>query len=106
MTGHLCDYSDVDPETALKYAVRHVGWGHAQVIEGVIAQASRGWDHEATVDRIRQQICERVRELGQVMGSGDLDLPGSCNWYVPDIAVVGARSWREVAGPCIPGRRC
>jgi Uma2 family endonuclease len=98
---HSRDYSDVDPETALKYAVRHLSWGHAQVIEGVIEQVSRSWDHEVTIDRIRRQISERAWELGCVIGSGDLDLPGSCNWYVPDIAVADVELTRS-GGALLP----
>ncbi len=37
---------------------------------------------------VRRQIEKRVDELGCVEGSGNLDLPGSSNWYIPDIAVV------------------
>ncbi|MBT2394775.1 Uma2 family endonuclease [Streptomyces sp. ISL-100] len=37
------------------------------------------------VQRIRGN---RADELGCIEGSGDLDLPRSPNWYVPDIAVV------------------
>ncbi|MGW7245261.1 hypothetical protein [Streptomyces decoyicus] len=39
-------------------------------------------------ETIRDQIRERARELDCVTGSGNLDLPGSSNWCVPDIALV------------------
>ncbi|MFF4601694.1 Uma2 family endonuclease [Streptomyces sp. NPDC001339] len=83
--GH---YSDVDPEKALKYAVQHIKGDRAQIIEGVIEPVSPSWDHENVGDSIRAQIAPRVRDLGCISGSGNLDLPGSANWYVPDLAVV------------------
>lgn len=43
----------------------------------------------------------RARELGCVTGSGNLDLPGSSNWYVPDIAVVPAADAKG-AGALLP----
>ncbi|MEV6353054.1 Uma2 family endonuclease [Streptomyces hydrogenans] len=84
------DYDNVDPERSLKYAVRHIKGDRAQIIEGIIELASSTWDHEAAAESIRDQIRPRARELGCVTGSGNLDLPGSSNWYVPDIAVVPA----------------
>ncbi|GAA1890031.1 Uma2 family endonuclease [Streptantibioticus ferralitis] len=88
MTAPSHDYADVDPEAALKYAVQRIEGGRAEVIEGVIEQAASHWDHEAATDAIRRQIAPRIWELGCVAGSGDIDLPGSSNWYTPDIAVV------------------
>ncbi|MFE5898216.1 hypothetical protein ACFQ67_12485 [Streptomyces sp. NPDC056488] len=41
------DYSNVDPERALKYAVQHIRGDRAQIIEGIIEPASPTWDHEA-----------------------------------------------------------
>ncbi|MGI5144536.1 MULTISPECIES: Uma2 family endonuclease [unclassified Streptomyces] len=79
----------VDPERALKYAVQHMrGGDRVEIIEGAIEPVSPTWDHEAAAEAIRDQIKPRVRELDCVTGSGNLDLPGSANWYVPDIAVV------------------
>lgn len=84
------DYGNVDPERALKYAVQHIKGDRAQIIEGIIEPVTPTWDHEAAAESIRDQIRPRARELGCVTGSGNLDLPGSSNWYVPDIAVVPA----------------
>ncbi|MBW8707558.1 hypothetical protein MBT84_48775 [Streptomyces sp. MBT84] len=78
----------IDPERALKYAVQHMRGGRVEIIEGAIEPVSPTWDHEAAAEAIRDQIKPRVRELDCVTGSGNLDLPGSANWYVPDIAVV------------------
>ncbi|MEU5382797.1 Uma2 family endonuclease [Kitasatospora cineracea] len=83
-------YDVVDPERALKYAIRHHAGDRVQIVEGVIEPMPAGWDHELAADGIRRQLSDRVRELDCVMGSGDLDLPGSSNWYVPDVAVVPA----------------
>ncbi|GAA3942353.1 hypothetical protein GCM10022244_57770 [Streptomyces gulbargensis] len=84
------DYEDVDPERALKYAVQHIRGDRVQIIEGIIEPVTPTWDHEAAAEAIRDQIRARARELGCVTGSGNLDLPGSSNWFVPDIAVVPA----------------
>ncbi len=81
-------YDAADPEQALKYAIRHYAGDRAQIVEGVIEPMAPRWDHETLADDLRYQLFGRVRELGCVMGSGDLDLPGSSNWYIPDIAVV------------------
>ncbi|MFF8598998.1 Uma2 family endonuclease [Streptomyces sp. NPDC015232] len=85
------DYHGIDdPERALKYAVQHIRCDRAQIIEGIIEPVSPTWDREAAAEAIRDQIRPRARELGCVTGSGNLDLPGSSNWYVPDVAVVPA----------------
>ncbi|WP_236060003.1 Uma2 family endonuclease [Actinacidiphila acididurans] len=81
-------YAAEDPETALKYAIQHVRGDRVQIIEGVIEPVSPTWDHEAAADSVREQIGPAVRRLGCMAGSGNLDLPGSSNWYVPDLAVV------------------
>ncbi|MER5732715.1 Uma2 family endonuclease [Streptomyces sp. NPDC002138] len=86
--GGAADYSQVDPEQALKFAIQHIKGDRAEIIEGVIDTMSPSWDHERTVKIVRRQIVSRVDELDCLDGSGDLDLPGSPNWYVPDIAVV------------------
>ncbi|MFD7259993.1 Uma2 family endonuclease [Streptomyces sp. NPDC059874] len=77
-----------DPERALKYAIQHMADDHVEGIEGHIVRQSRPWGDEASAAVVRQVLRDRVGELGCFMGSGDLDLPGSPNWYVPDIAVV------------------
>jgi Uma2 family endonuclease len=77
-----------DPETALKYAIQHIRGDRAEIIEGVIEQGLPSWDHESAADVIRSQLAPALKRLGCLAGSGNLDLPGSSNWYVPDLAVV------------------
>ncbi|WP_432586422.1 Uma2 family endonuclease [Streptomyces sp. HD1123-B1] len=82
-------YAADDPETALKYAIQHIqGDDRVQIVEGVITPLSPSWDHENAADLIREQIGPALRKLDCRAGSGNLDLPGSSNWYVPDLAVV------------------
>ncbi|MFH8881999.1 Uma2 family endonuclease [Streptomyces californicus] len=78
----------IDAERALKFAVQRIRGDRVQIIEGIIEPASPTWDHERAAKLVRRQIEQRVDELGCIEGSGNLDLPGSSNWYVPDIAVV------------------
>ncbi|MEU7600887.1 Uma2 family endonuclease [Streptomyces sp. NPDC040724] len=78
----------IDPEHALKYAIQHHSGDRTEIVEGVIDTVTPSWDHERAAKLVRRQITARVDELGCVEGSGNLDLPGSSNWYVPDIAVV------------------
>lgn len=102
MTTAPADYNaGVDPERALKYAVQHIKGDRAQIIEGVIEPVSPTWDHEAAAEAIRDQVRQKARELGCVTGSGNLDLPGSSNWYVPDVAVVPA-AVAKGAGALLP----
>ncbi|WP_097968271.1 Uma2 family endonuclease [Streptomyces sp. or20] len=83
------DYSQgVDAERALKFAVQRIRGDRVQIIEGIIEPVSPTWDHERAAKLVRRQIEDRVDDLGCVEDSGNLDLPGSSNWYVPDIAVV------------------
>ncbi|MFE3513798.1 Uma2 family endonuclease [Streptomyces sp. NPDC059166] len=83
------DYSrGVDAERALKFAVQRFRGDRVQIIEGIIEPVTPTWDHERAARLVRRQIEDRVDELGCVEGSGNLDLPGSSNWYIPDIAVV------------------
>lgn len=77
-----------DAETALKYAIGRIKGDRVEIIEGVIAPVTPTWDHEHAAQRLRRQLAARVDELDCVEGSGNLDLPGSSNWYVPDVAVV------------------
>ncbi|AUG78679.1 hypothetical protein CFP65_3906 [Kitasatospora sp. MMS16-BH015] len=85
------DYEQVDsPERALKYAIQHLAGDRAEIVEGVITPMSPTWAHENAADLIREQIGPRMRALGLRAGSGNLDLPGSANYYVPDLAVVPA----------------
>ncbi|WP_330335446.1 Uma2 family endonuclease (plasmid) [Streptomyces sp. NBC_00536] len=91
-----------DPEQALKYAVQHTQDDRAEVVEGVIhTRRSRSWDHAAATETIRDQITPRVAELRCITGSGNLDLPKSQNWYVPDLAVVPAELARG-GGALVP----
>src|SRR5437879_4751197 len=100
--GHaMVAYDDVDHEAALKYAVQLVDGQRAEVIEGRIVLVSPTWDHESVIDMLRGQLYHRVRELGCRMGSGNLDLPRSQNWYVPDLAVVPA-DLAKGAGALLP----
>ncbi|MBT2446281.1 Uma2 family endonuclease [Streptomyces sp. ISL-43] len=86
-TAH--DYSEgIDPEHALKYAIQRWHGDRSEIVEGILTQLTPSWDHERAAKLVRRQIEGRVDELGCVEGSGNLDLPGSANWYVPDIAVV------------------
>ncbi|MFC0600308.1 Uma2 family endonuclease [Streptomyces palmae] len=102
MSEAPADYSSgVDPERALKYAVQHIRGDRAQIIEGFIEPVSPTGDHEAAADTIREQIRARARELDCVTGSGNLDLPGSPNWYIPDLAVVPAAAAKG-AGALLP----
>ncbi|MFB8140197.1 Uma2 family endonuclease [Streptomyces parvus] len=77
-------HQGIDAERALKFAVQHIRGDRVEIIEAV----SPTWDHESAAKVVRRQIEDRVDELSYVEGSGNLDLPGSSNWYVPDIAVV------------------
>lgn len=91
MTAAPQDYSNVTgPERALKYAVQHIAGDRAEIIEGVITPMSPSWAHENAADLIREQIGPCMRALGLRAGSGNLDLPLSENWYIPDLAVVPA----------------
>ncbi|MFF2627505.1 Uma2 family endonuclease [Kitasatospora griseola] len=81
-------YNPVDPEQALKYAIQHHAGERVQIIDGVIEPLVPRWGHETLVDGVREQLRDKARELSCIMGSGDLDLPGSSNWYIPDIAIV------------------
>ncbi|MEU7020340.1 Uma2 family endonuclease [Streptomyces sp. NPDC046203] len=90
-------YDSDDPEQALKYAIRHVRGDRVQIIEGTIEPSPPAWDHEAAAETIRDQVRPRARELGCITGSGNLDLPGSPNWFVPDIAVVSAAQAKGAA---------
>ncbi|MGW2846170.1 Uma2 family endonuclease [Streptomyces sp. NPDC001108] len=96
------DYGQgIDTERALKYAIQHIRGDRVQIIEGIIEPVSPTWDHERAAKVIRRQIEDRVDELGCVEGSGNLDLPGTSNWYVPDIAVV-PETLAKGAGALLP----
>ncbi|KWT57041.1 hypothetical protein ADL21_36695 [Streptomyces albus subsp. albus] len=97
------DIKSAGAEYALKYAVQRGHGDRAQLIEGVIVPESRPWSHEAATHSLRSQLSARAAELGCVIGSGNLDLPGSPNWYVPDLAVVPAAEAKE-ADALLPDR--
>ncbi|CAM5633436.1 hypothetical protein SANTM175S_02393 [Streptomyces antimycoticus] len=100
--SETASYVADDPETALKYAIQHIrGDGRVWIVEGVIEQLSPTWGHEKAADKIRNQIAPAVSKLGCVSGSGNLDSPGSGDWYVPDVAVVP----RRAGGGCGTGTR-
>ncbi|MGK5545382.1 Uma2 family endonuclease [Streptomyces sp. URMC 127] len=102
MSAHPHSYAADDPETALKYAIQHIrGDDRAQIVEGVIEQDVPLWDHENVADLIREQIGPALRRLGCRAGAGNLDLPGSPNWYVPDLAVV-PRELAKGGGALVP----
>ncbi|MER5863435.1 Uma2 family endonuclease [Kitasatospora sp. NPDC002040] len=96
------EYSVTDPERALKYAIQHVAGDRAEIIEGVITPISLSWAHENAVDLVREQIGPRMRVLGLRAGSGNLDLPGSENWFIPDLAVVPAALAAKTEGALLP----
>lgn len=81
-------YAVADPETALKYAIQHIEGDRAQIVEGVIQQVVPSWDHEGIAAQIGRQLVSALDRLRCYAGSGNLDLPGTSNWYVPDLAVV------------------
>ncbi|MEV4438354.1 Uma2 family endonuclease [Streptomyces sp. NPDC049577] len=88
MSAQPHTYAADDPEKALKYAIQHIRGERVQIVEGVIEPVSPGWGRESAANSIRRQIEPIVIKLGCITGSGDLDLPGTPNWYVPDVAVV------------------
>ncbi|MGW2250106.1 Uma2 family endonuclease [Kitasatospora sp. NPDC001660] len=97
------DYSHVpNPEQALKYAIQHIAGPRVEIIEGVITPVSPSWAHENAIDVIREQIRPRMRELGLRSGSGNLDLPGTANFYQPDLAVVSAELAKASEGALLP----
>lgn len=95
-------YNEVpDPEKALKYAIQHIQGDRTEIVEGVIEPVSPMWDHENVADLIRDQLVPVLRQLNCAAGSGNLDLPGSPNWYVPDLAVV-PRDLAKGGGALLP----
>ncbi|MCC2278763.1 Uma2 family endonuclease [Streptomyces sp. ET3-23] len=98
-------YQPADPadlERALKIAVQHVAGDRAEIIEGVIQPVSPTWGDEGAAESIRDQIHARVRELGCRTGSGNIGLPGTPNWYVPDLAVVPREVMAKDAPSILP----
>ncbi|MGW7447895.1 Uma2 family endonuclease [Kitasatospora sp. NPDC054795] len=104
-TAHIGpgDYSRVpNPEQALKYAIQHIAGERVEIVEGVITPVSPSWEHENTVDLIRLQIGPRQLELGLRSGSGNLDLPGTENYYIPDLALVPVKLAVNNPGALLP----
>ncbi|MFI5527303.1 Uma2 family endonuclease [Kitasatospora sp. NPDC051853] len=96
------DYSVSDPERALKYAIQHVAGDRAEIIEGVITPLSPSWAHENAADMVRRQLSPRLNDLDLVAGSGNLDLPGSENWFIPDLAIVPRELAAKTEGALVP----
>ncbi|WP_079008768.1 Uma2 family endonuclease [Streptomyces sp. XY431] len=97
------DHSTVtDPERALKYAVQHVAGDRAELVEGVITPLSPTWAHESAAEVVRRQLMPSLDALGLVSGAGNLDLPGSENWFIPDLAVVPADLAAKTEGALLP----
>ncbi|MEV6109355.1 Uma2 family endonuclease [Streptomyces sp. NPDC051940] len=90
MSAQPRDYAADDPETALKYAIQHIRGDRVEIVEGVITPVTPSWAHESVAVKIRRQIEPAADRLGCIAASGNLDLPGTNNWYIPDIAVVPA----------------
>ncbi|MFE5868292.1 Uma2 family endonuclease [Streptomyces roseifaciens] len=88
MSAQPHTYAADDPETALKYAVQRVRGHRAQIVEGVIQLMSPTWGHEKAIKKIRRQMEPTTDKLGCVIGAGNVDLPGTPNWYIPDMAVI------------------
>lgn len=74
---------------ALKYAARQMEADgiRVQLIEGHFAIRSASVGHERIVSLIRRRLYGRLSELGLLDGSPNVDLPGTGNWYIPDLAV-------------------
>ncbi|MFE3114230.1 Uma2 family endonuclease [Kitasatospora indigofera] len=96
------NYSVSNPEQALKYAIQHFAGDRAEIIEGVITPMSPSWAHENAAEVVRRQLTPRLEALGLVSGSGNLDLPGSENWFIPDLAVVPAELAAKTEGALLP----
>ncbi|MEV4501973.1 Uma2 family endonuclease [Streptomyces klenkii] len=89
MSAQPHSYAADDPEIALKYAIQHIrGDDRVQIVEGLIEPMSPSWGHEKPLTKIRRQIEPATDKLGCVIGAGNVDLPGTSNWYIPDMAVV------------------
>lgn len=88
MSAQTHMYAVSDPEAALKYAIQYIEGERAQIIEGIIQPVIPSWDHEGVAYQVYEQLGPALRRLGCQVGSGNLDLPGTSNWYIPDLAVV------------------
>ncbi|MGH3645829.1 MAG: Uma2 family endonuclease [Micromonosporaceae bacterium] len=91
-------HSYYDPqEAALKYAARRMDADgiRVQLIEGHFDIMSPSVGHERVVALIRRRLYRRLIDLGLMDGSPNVDLPGSGNWYIPDIAVFSEKLAEE-----------
>jgi Uma2 family endonuclease len=95
------EITDSSDRCALKYAIQHIKGDRVQIVEGAIEQVVPSWDHESIAHRIRRQLAPTLDKRGCIAGSGDLDLPGTSNWYVPDLAVV-PQELAKNAGALVP----
>jgi Uma2 family endonuclease len=86
--GDAASIGAADAETALKYAIQHLRGDRVEIVEGVIEPVTPSWLHERAIKKIEVQLIPVCQAHGWDWGSGTLDLAGSSNWYVPDIAVV------------------
>ncbi|SDT25218.1 Putative restriction endonuclease [Streptomyces sp. TLI_053] len=99
------DHSAVaDPVRAPKHAVQHTEHDRTEIVEGVVTPVSRTWACESAAGAVRGQLTPCLDALGLVAGSGDLDLPGSENRFVPDLAVVPADLAAKTEGALLPDR--
>lgn len=96
-------YVAPDPEAALKYALKHVRLDAVELVEGLIEPVHRCWAGELAVGRIKKQLLSVLERAGWLAGSGDLDLPGSLNWFVPRMAVV-PQHLAETEGALLPSQ--
>jgi Uma2 family endonuclease len=106
--AHAHDYRVPDPEAALKYAVRHTPGHRVEIVEGTIVgitgPAAPAWHPQRAVRRIVTQLIPVVERLGCDWGAGPIDLPGSANWYVPDLAVAPSALVNRHDGVLTPDR--
>ncbi|MFD5318199.1 Uma2 family endonuclease [Streptomyces sp. NPDC127098] len=70
---------------------------------GLIEPVHRCWAGELAVGRIKKQLLSVLERTGWLAGSGDLDLPGSLNLFVPRMAVV-PQHLAETAGTLLPSQ--
>lgn len=81
-------HTAADPEAALEYAIQHIRGNRVEIIEGIMEPVSPTWPHERALTRLRRRLDATMDGPGLEPGAGDLDLPGSPNRYIPDLAAV------------------
>ncbi|WP_331730516.1 Uma2 family endonuclease (plasmid) [Kitasatospora sp. NBC_00070] len=92
-------YTDGGPEQALKRAVRDYATSRAELVEGIITLTLPSRAHQKAVKLMRRQIMPCLAGLGLAPGTGYLDLPGSDNWFMPDLTVSSAGQAEEERTP-------